>query len=224
MTVFKLVTRLFKFAILGTIAFALLGCVASQSLRPEDRKAIHHIFVDTAVPLPAEPLVLTRSQQLTAGIASAVGGAVGGAIAGSGGGGDKNATVAYLEANQIRVGDLLARSFIDEINARQVFHLVDAPATAEAVIKLEVLVYGLGPTANMFGSGYRPLMNARATMSLRSGKVIWVKQVVDTAMDGSRPDATYDDLYGKPEVMREQMTILTHAIASELVRHLEEAK
>ena len=57
-------------------------------------------------------------------------------------------------------------------------------------------------------------------MTRAGGKVVWVKQITDTSMNGDRATATWNDIYTKPEVMREQMLTVAKNAAHEMVMSL----
>ncbi len=215
-----MLVRSLKTGILILIAATQYGCVTSQNLRSEDHAAIHSVYVDESVKLPPEPFVLTREQGWTMGLGGAIGGAAGGAIAGSASGGGPKGTQAYLEKNDIHVDAMLFDSFKDELNKRQLFASASSAADADAVVHLEIVLYGIGYTANMFSHDYRAAFGAKATMTRAGGKVVWIKQTVDTSMNGDRATATWSDIYTKPDVMREQMLVVARSAAHEMVMSL----
>lgn len=203
------------------------GCVASQKLAVEDQRAIHTIYVDTAVTVPEKPMLLTRGEAFALGLGAGLGGAVGGAIVGSAassGGTPSQQFVAYLNDNHIRIDEMLLAAFVDEANKRQLFQIVPSADTADAVLKLEVRDYGLGYTANMFSHDYRASLTANGALTRSGGKVVWRKLVAEQAMLANWPAASLHDLFAQPELLRTQMAAASSTVAQELVEDLAGTK
>lgn len=204
-----------KWTFVATLALMQLACATSQEMSSEDRTFVRTVYIDRNVPLPKEPLVQTRGQVL----AGTLGGLVGAAIASA----DKTkeqATIEYLEKNNITIDSLLVDAFTKELATRRTFSVVSSTDEADATINFEILVYGVGQNGNMFSSGYRTILNAKASMNKAGGTVIWVKQVIDAANNGDRPQATFEELYENPEIMRTHMTTVAQRAAKTMVDHL----
>ena len=205
-----------------------MGSAESQKRGVVDRPAIRSIYVDAAVALPKEPRLVTRGQGLGVALGGVVGGAAGGAAIGgiseSGGGTPEQQFLAHLNSNKIRIGEMLPTAFIDEINKYGLFQIVASPDSADAVINLEVQVYGLGYTANPFSHDYRAFLHARGTLTRVGGKVVWSKRIWESGLDDQRPSASMQDLFNQPELMRSQMTAAISEVAREFVADLRKTK
>lgn len=203
---------LFGFFVLAFVS----GCVPSQTLRVEDRQALKKIYIDPQVSMPVRPTIITRGMGSGAGS----GGAVGALVASLEANSDEQ-FVEFLAKNGIHVDRIVGKAFTDRAAQGQAFALVGAPGDADASIKLEVVMYGIGYTANTFSDDYRAMMAVRATMTRADGKVIWIKQAAFNAMSGgNRPAVPFNDLFTQPELMRKQMTLTAQDATAELVTQL----
>lgn len=203
---------LFGFVVL----VSLVGCVPSQNLRVEDRQALKRVYIVTQVTMPERPTIITRGMAFGAGL----GGVVGGIVAAFGATPDEQ-LVGFLAKNDIHVDQIVDKAFSDRLAQAQKFEFVSVRDNADASIQLEVVMYGIGYTANMFSHDYRAMMAVRATMTRADGKVIWIKQAAFNAMSGgNRPAVPFDDLFTQPELMRKQMTLTAQDAAAELVTQL----
>lgn len=207
-----------KHVLLGIVAlFFLSGCAPSQNLRGEDRQALKKIYITPQVMLPERPTIITRGMGFGAGL----GGALGAVVASLGATPDEQ-FVGYLAKNDIHVDQIVGTAFSDKAAQGHRFVLVSTPDDADASIKLEVIMYGIGYTANMFSHDYRAMMAVRATMARKDGRVIWIKQAAFSAMAaGDRPAVPFHELFEQPARMREQMTLTAKDAAAELVAQLD---
>ena len=198
------------------VLVCLAGCAPSQNLRVDDQQALHKIYVAPQASMPEHPTIITRNMGFGAGL----GGAVGAVVASLGSTTDEQ-FVGYLAKNDIHVDLIVAKAFSEKLAEARTFTMVPSIGEADATIKLDVVMYGIGYTANMFSHDYRALLAMKATMSRADGKVLWIKQAAFNAMmGGERPAVPFDELFSQPERMREQMTLAGEAAAAELVAQL----
>lgn len=210
--------RLLAVALVATVASQLCGCMASQNLRVEDRQSIKKVYIEPTMSLPDKPMIMTRGMGIGAGTGGAIGAIV--ASASAGGGSREDRFVHYLAANQIDVRKHLLDALSQQMKQQQLFDVVDSADLANATIRLDIMVYGVGYTANMFSHDYRFVLNTKATMNRPDGRPVWVKQIVENSLGGDGNAATWDDLMSKPEIMSQQLDLAAHAAARELVGSL----
>lgn len=193
--------------------------MASQDMRKEDRAAIHKIYVKANPKLPEQPVLITRGMIWGA----VLGGAVGGAVS-SVGATPEQYLVDFLAQHDIHIEQIAAKSVADRLAGQHVFEVADAPADADATLTVDVVVYGIGYTAGMFSSDYRAMLNVRATMTRPDGKVVWIKQDVESALSGDRPAVPLDAMFADAEVMRAQFVATADKAASELLAQIDKAR
>lgn len=185
---------------------------ADQDMSVHDMATISTVYIDHNVAIPRAPLVRTRGDTWAEGFGGLI------AVIRSTDNSKEQATVEYLEKNNIQIGEMLAEAFTSEFEARHQFLVVKSPVGADAVIRFVILTYGVEHTFNPLSNDYRTLLKAKATM-LRSGdKITWIKEISAESDDQSL--TTFKELYGDPEIMRKHMSIVAKICAKSMVDHL----
>lgn len=216
----KNIVKISKIAISGIFAATLLSnCQSTKALSGADKASIRKVYVNTQVGMPEKPFVQTRGDIW----AGALGGAVGGAIAGSNMS-QEDQVIQYLNANKIRVDQMLRNDFIHHLKRTGDFTVVNSSSLADAQFDLKVLAYGIGQNGNAFSNKYRTVMSTEGILSKNGGNVVWKNNGICTAIDGDRPQASWDELFTQPATMRKHMEALTQATAYKLSQNIAAKK
>lgn len=187
-----------------------------QKLSAQDKMTIRTVYIDHNVALPQIPRIRTRADTWAEGYGGLI------AVIGSTDKSKEQATVEYLQKNNIQIGEMLVDAFTTELEARNQFSVVKSPVGADAVIRFVVLTYGVEHTFNPFSNDYRTLLNAKATMLGSGDKRTWIKEI--SAGSDEQSLTTLKELYGDPEIMRKHMLIVAKMCAKRMVDHLLETQ
>lgn len=177
-----------------------------------NKTTIRTVYIDHNVVLPQLPRVRTRADTWAEGYGGLI------AVIKSTDESKEQATVQYLNKNNIQIGEMLVDAFTSEFEARKQFSVVKSPIGADAYLRFEVSTYGVEHTFNPLSTDYRTLVKAKAGMVGAGDKITWTKEISAESDDQSL--ATLKALYGDPEIMRKHMSIVAEMWAKKMVDHL----
>ncbi len=148
---------------------------------------------------------------------AALGGLIGGLIA-QGAVTAPDQIAAYLQQNNVNVGDIARQEFIKALQADPRFgpKLAD---NGECHFELEVYLWGLDQHGS-FSLEYLAWLGVRAKLVDASGQVLWQDKDYVTRWTEGIPAATYDAYFIDPATFRDGFTTSARIIAAGLLRKI----
>lgn len=230
-----------KIAVL-LFAFVFLAGCANQKFKPEYRTQIHTVKILPATWKPKEMSYMGREQAwgaaLGAGVGTGVGMAAGAsklgtsALAGAGfaagmKAGDlasmstTEAILYNMETADINLGQLVQKSFEEQLTASGRFKIVGENEPADAQIELTVVNWGFALTQG-FSSVVYPTIIVSGVMK-RGDELIWQRNEPITAFNGNNTYGYTPLRYRtEPELLRTALTGVSQIVGSYLIKDLNE--
>jgi hypothetical protein len=230
-----------KITILLLAVLCLAGC-ANQKFKPEYRAQIHTVKILPVSWKPREMSYMGREQAWGAALGAGVGAGAGMAAGASnlakaalGGAGfaaglkagdlasmsTVDAILYNMETSEIDLGELVKKSFEEQLAADGRFKIVGENEQADAQIQLTVLNWGFALTQG-FSSVVYPTIAVSAVMK-RGDELIWQRNEPITAFNGANTFG-YEPLRYRtePELLRTALTGVAQIVDRYLVKDLSE--
>ncbi|HEX4550109.1 hypothetical protein [Pseudomonas sp.] len=230
-----------KIAVLLFAIIGLVGC-ADQKFKPEYRTQIHTVKVLPVTWQPKEIAYMGREQAWSAAVGAGVGAGIGmasgaskaGTAALSGAGfavglkaGDLasmstvEAILYNMDSNNINLGELVKKSFEDQLTATGRFKVVADNEPADAQVELSVIRWGFSLTQG-FSSVVYPTLVVNGAMK-RGDELIWQRSENITPFNGANTYG-YEPLRYRtePELLRTALTGISQIAGSYLIKDLNE--
>lgn len=230
-----------KIAVLVLAVLFVAGC-ADQKFKSEYRSQIHTVKVLAVVWNPKEMTYIGREQAWAAAVGAGAGVGVGMAAGASrltraalGGAGfaaglaagnlasmsTVDAILYNMEAADINLGELLKKSFEEQLNATGRFKIVGENESADAQVVLTVRSWGFALTQG-FSSVVYPIIGVSGAMK-RGDEVVWQYSETITALNSA-------NIYGytplryrtEPELVRTALTGISTIVDSYLIKDLSQ--
>lgn len=230
-----------KIAVLMFAVLFLAGC-ANQKFKPEYRTQIHTVKILPAVWSPKEVTYMGREQAWGAALGAGVGAGVGMAAGASnlakaalGGAGfaaglkagdlasmsTVDAILYNMETADINLGELVKKSFEEQLAATGRYKIVGENEPADAQIQLTVLNWGFALTQG-FSSVVYPTIAVSGVMK-RGDELIWQRNEPITAFNGANTYGYTPLRYRtEPELVRTALTGISKIVADYLVKDMNE--
>ena len=230
-----------KIAVLVFAVLFLAGC-ANQKFKPEYRTQIHTVKILPVAWKPKEMSYMGREQAWGAALGAGVGAGAGMAAGASnltkaalGGAGfaaglkagdlasmsTVDAILYNMETADINLGELVKKSFEEQLTATGRFKIVGENEPADAQIELTVLNWGFALTQG-FSSVVYPTIAVSAVMK-RGEELIWQRNEPITAFNGANTYGYTPLRYRtEPELLRTALTGVSQIVDSYLVKNLNE--
>ncbi|WP_458369521.1 hypothetical protein [Pseudomonas fluorescens] len=230
-----------KIAVLMFAVLFLAGC-ANQKFKPEYRTQIHTVKVLPVAWKPKEMTYMGREQAWGAALGAGVGAGVGMAAGASnltkaalGGAGfaaglkagdlasmsTVDAILYNMETADINLGELVKKSFEEQLTATGRYKIVGENEPADAQIELTVLNWGFALTQG-FSSVVYPTIAVSGVMK-RGEELIWQRNEPITAFNGANTYGYTPLRYRtEPELLRTALMGVSQIVDGYLVKDLNE--
>ncbi|WLG53037.1 hypothetical protein [Pseudomonas sp. FP1742] len=230
-----------KIAVMMFAVLFLAGC-ANQKFKPEYRTQIHTVKVLPVVWQPKQMTYMGREQAWGAALGAGVGAGVGMAAGASnltkaalGGAGfaaglkagdlasmsTVDAILYNMETADINLGELVKKSFEEQLTATGRYKIVGENEPADAQIELTVLNWGFALTQG-FSSVVYPTIAVSGVMK-RGEELIWQRNEPITAFNGANTYGYTPLRYRtEPELLRTALAGVSQIVDGYLVKDLNE--
>jgi hypothetical protein len=230
-----------KIAVLMFAVLFLAGC-ANQKFKPEYRTQIHTVKVLPVAWQPKQMTYMGREQAWGAALGAGVGAGVGMAAGASnltkaalGGVGfaaglkagdlasmsTVDAILYNMEMADINLGELVKKSFEEQLTATGSYKIVGENEPADAQIELTVLAWGFALTQG-FSSVVYPTITVSGVMK-RGEELIWQRNEPITAFNGANTYGYTPLRYRtEPELLRTALAGVSQIVDGYLVKDLNE--
>jgi ABC-type sugar transport system substrate-binding protein len=153
------------------------------------------------------------TQSMLVGLGAGMGGAVGGALLGS-------TTLGRKPPADLGIAASLTSAFAAELRAGGRFTVVqNGPADAE--LKLTVKEYGFFQ-AGVMRRGVKPILNVRAQLVRRDGKVVWDQTRFLNQMSKSTHAQLPERMKRDPELAVQELRTAARVLVADLARSLQQ--
>ncbi|MGG5284797.1 hypothetical protein ACQZ2G_12425 [Pseudomonas viridiflava] len=230
-----------KFAVLMFAVLFLAGC-SNQKFKPEYRTQIHTVKILPVVWAPKEMTYMGREQAWGAALGAGLGAGVGMAAGASnlakaalGGAGfaaglkagdlasmrTVDAILYNMETADINLGELVKKSFEEQLTATGRYKIVGENEPADAQIQLTILNWGFALTQG-FSSVVYPTIAVSGVMK-RGEELIWQRNEPITVFNGANTYGYTPLRYRtEPELLRTALTGISKIVVGYLVTDLNE--
>jgi len=197
--------------LLGLAAVISFGCATTQDLAVEDRERTKTVRIASEIHEGAV-MCMDRTDATVGVLFGVVGGLAAAAR-------DQEGKIRdCAQRAEIDIGDMVASEFRDQLQAREIFSIVDS-MDADAILRIDVPYYGLF-VPHGFASKLKPVLMVHARLERPDGTVIWEDNENVSASADETPSHSFDDYMSDPERLRDAWQQAAQIVVAEMLERM----
>ncbi len=197
------------------LTLILTGCATSINLSPQQRQNVKSITINSNIPVPHDMYYMGDTERATIFL-GVIGGIAEAAI-------DDNKSkklILLARKNNIDIRQIVKIAFINQINQRKLFNLVEAHGDAQ--LNIIIKMYGLSVPVG-FSMKLTPVLAVIANMTNQHNQIIWQKEKLIN-VDRNMPTYNAQEIKANPALLKKMWTAASVQIAAETLQSLNIAR